>query len=705
MATEITIGIAGAAGDGLDRTGDTLARTAARLGLHLYTYNSYQSLIRGGHTWLRLRLSEEKVDNHGDHVNVLVSLNQDGIERHAPEVERGGAIVFNSARFACDPSLVPDGVALVPLPMPEVTAGLGKLLPVMQNTAALGALLHLIGFDLDVTAEILYETFKKKGQEIIDQNVGVLRAGHAWAAAHASALAYDWHFSRKRRPVVTGNLMTALGAVAAGCKFYSAYPMSPASFILHWLAAHSEKCGVLVKQAEDELAVVNLAIGAGHAGVRAMCATSGGGFALMSEAIGMAGMIETPVVIVNVQRGGPSTGLPTKTEQGDLNQVLGASQGDYPRVVIAPRDATDCFHTSVEAFNLAETFQLPVIVISDLLLGEHRSTVDPEAISADVPIERGEWVTELSHDDAVNGGYKRYALTPSGISPRARPGIAGLIHVSGTDDHDEKGFLISDEHTNPAIRRKMHEKRMRKMEGVRARLQPPVLEGVAGAEVTLIGWGSTWSVIGEAAAQLNKGGVSANQLHFKYMHPFHGEEARAILQGCKRTIVIENNFTGQFARHLRAESGFSVDHVLTRYDGEPFEPAYIVQGVRDFLEGRAADLQVREHEAREMAYHHIRIHMQDKARPRRIVRAARTGYGEPVWAVELVNRTDASPEGLLVIGMETGSMYGWHPVVPGLLEDAAASGSRKPAEQDTFSALIASGLGLRSGPAAEKRTR
>jgi 2-oxoglutarate ferredoxin oxidoreductase subunit alpha len=660
MTTEIVVGIAGAAGDGLDRTGDTLARTSARLGLHLFTYNSYQSLIRGGHTWLRLRLSEEKVDNHGDHLNVLIALNQDSIERHAGEVEEGGAIIFNSARFKCDPALVRKGVTVVPLPVPELTAGLGKLLPVMQNTAALGALLHLIGFELEMTAKILSETFGRKEKEIIDQNVGVLRAGYQYAAGKVPSLSYRWNFTHKSRPVVTGNLMTALGAVAAGCKFYSAYPMSPASFILHWLAAHSEKCGVLVKQAEDELAVVNLAIGAGHAGVRSMCATSGGGFALMSEAIGMAGMIETPVVIVNVQRGGPSTGLPTKTEQGDLNQALGASQGDFPRVIIAPRDATDSFHTAVEAFNLAETFQLPVILISDLLLGEHRSTVDPEAISNEVPIERGEWVTELSREDSLNGGYKRYALTPSGVSPRARPGLAGLIHVSGTDDHDESGILISDEHTNAAIRRKMHEKRMRTMVGVRARLQPPVLEGPAQAEVTLIGWGSTWSVIREAAAQLTRGGIATNQFHFKYMHPFHDTEARAILKACKRTIVVENNFTGQFARHLRAETGFTVDHVLTRYDGEPFEPAYITRLVRNFIEGKPVDLQVQEHEAREMAYHYVRIHMHDRARPARLGQVARGRYGEPVWEVELVNSADSHLEGMLVIGMDTGSIHGFH---------------------------------------------
>jgi len=673
VATEITVGIAGAAGDGLDRTGDTLARTAARLGLHLFTYNSYQSLIRGGHTWLRLRLSEEEVDNHGDPVHVLMALNQDSIERHAREVEPGGAILFNSARFTCDPSLVPDGVTLVPLPVPELTNPLGKLPPVMQNTAALGALLHLTGFDLEVAADILTETFKKKGDEVIQQNVGVLRAGHEYAARRFPSLGYRWTFSRKRRPVVTGNLMTALGAVAAGCRFYSAYPMSPASFILHWLAAHSERLGVLVKQAEDELAVVNLAIGAGHAGVRAMCATSGGGFALMSEAIGMAGMIETPVVVVNVQRGGPSTGLPTKSEQGDLNQAIGASQGDYPRVIIAPRNAIDCFHSAVEAFNLAETFQLPVIILSDLLLGEHRSTVDPEAVPHDVRIERGEWVTALE-ESMRNGGYKRYALTPSGVSPRARPGLPGLIHVSGTDDHDEQGVLISDEHTNAAIRRKMHEKRMRKVDGVLARLRAPALEGPAAAEVTLIGWGSTGGVIAEAARQLTRDGLATNQLHFKYLHPFHATEALRILKGCKRPIVVENNFSGQFARHLRAETGFGVDHVLTRYDGEPFEPAYIARRVKAFAGGRPLDLRVEESEARETAYHYIRVHMDDKTRPRRLTPDGR-GYAEPVWEVELVSRENGSPAGLLIIGMDTGSIYECREPV------ASAAGAGRTAER------------------------
>jgi 2-oxoglutarate ferredoxin oxidoreductase subunit alpha len=652
MATEITVGIAGAAGDGLDRVGDTLARACARLGLHVFTYNSYQSLIRGGHTWLRLRIGEDAVSNHGDRLDVLVALNQDSIERHAPEVAPGGAILFNSGKLECDPTLVPEGVRLVPLPVADMTKSLGRLPPVMQNTVALGALLHLSGLDVEVAAEILHETFRHKGEEVIGQNVGALRAGYDHVRSE-KPMSFRWKFSRKRRPVVTGNQMIALGAAAAGCKLYSAYPMSPASSILHWLAAHSEKVGILVKQAEDELAVVNIAIGAGHAGVRAMCATSGGGFALMTEAIGMAGMIEAPVVVVNVMRGGPSTGLPTKTEQGDLNQAFGASQGDFPRVIVAARDAKDCYEATVEAFNIAEKYQLPVILLSDLYLAEHRSTIDADAISPDVKIDRGEWATAANG----NGRFQRFRMTQSGVSPRARPGTPGLMHIAGTDDHDERGVLISDEHTNAAIRRKMQEKRMRKMGEVLKSLPAPRLEGPAKAKVTLIGWGSTHGVLEEAAARLARDGITANRLHIKYLVPFHEREVREILAKCGKTIVVEANYAGQFARHLRAETGIAADHVVTRYDGEPLDPDYVAVRVKECVEGREHDLRVQESEAREMAYHYARIHLHDEARPVRVAERAKGGFGEPVFEVELVSRKSKESRGKLVIGRETGAVH------------------------------------------------
>jgi 2-oxoglutarate ferredoxin oxidoreductase subunit alpha len=529
----------------------------------------------------------------------------------------------------------------------------------MQNTVGLGALMFLAGLDFDTAAGVLADTFHHKGQAVIDQNVGVARAGYDYARERFVPLGYQWSFTRKRRPFITGNETFAFGAVAAGCRFYSAYPMTPASAILHWMAAHADQCGVVVKQCEDELAVVNLAIGAGHAGVRAMCATSGGGFALMTEAIGQAGMIEAPIVIIEVQRGGPSTGVPTKTEQADLNQVFGASQGDYPRAIIAPTTTADCFHTAVEAFNLAEKYQMPVMIISDLLLSEHPETIEADDLSRDVPIERGELVTEWSESD---GKFKRYAFTKSGVSPRALPGTEGTLYVAATDDHDEEGILISDVFTSPPVRRKSQEKRMRKLAGVLRDTKPPQLEGPAGADVTLIGWGSTYGVIHEAVQQLAEQGVRVNHLHFKYLYPFHAAEALEILRSSRKTICVEANYSGQFARHLRAETGFSVDEHILKYDCEPFEPHHIVEQVRAIVEGRQRSTDLTVEEAREMAYHYIRSRLTESLRPGRITRLEANGIDEATWDIEIVSRETGEKRGELLIGVDTGATYSWRPV-------------------------------------------
>jgi 2-oxoglutarate ferredoxin oxidoreductase subunit alpha len=654
---EVTIGIGGAAGDGIDKSADTLAKSGSRSGLHAYGFNSYQSVIRGGHIWLKLRLGQEKVYSQGDHLNALIALNQDSIERHAPEVEPGGAILFNADKLKLNIP-VRDNVLTVPLPISQLMKPFGAVAPVMQNTVALGALIFLLGMEFDITATVLADTFAHKGKTIIDQNVGVLKAGYDHAREHLVPLGYQWTFSRKRRPFLTGNEAFSIGAVAAGCRFYSAYPMTPASGILTWMAEHSERCGVVVKQMEDELAVANVAIGAGFAGVRAMCATSGGGFALMTEAIGLAGMIEAPVVFIEVQRGGPSTGIPTKTEQADLNQVYGASQGDFPRIIIAPKDTKDCFDSAVEAFNLAEKYQLPVILVSDLQLSEHPETVEPEDMPATVPIDRGQLVSEWNPE---KGDYKRFAFTPSGVSPRALPGTANTLHVVASDEHDEHGILISDVFCNQAVRRKIAEKRMKKMALALKDLPAPKLEGPADAEVTLIGWGSTEGVLREAAKQLNDSGVRTNQLHFKYLLPFHSKEATEILKKCKRTIGIEANSTGQFARLLRAETGHGVNDQILKYDGEPFEPGTIAKQVRDILKGVQLSLDVSVAEAREIAYHHVRVHMHEDGRPGKITKVDGNGFGEPVWQIEIVNRDSGEKQGELQVGVQTGSTYSWQP--------------------------------------------
>jgi 2-oxoglutarate/2-oxoacid ferredoxin oxidoreductase subunit alpha len=559
---EVTVGIGGAAGDGSGATGDNLAKVCSRLGLHIFAYNSYQSLVRGGHVWLRLRIGEQKVMTHGDDLNLLIGLNQDTLDRHAREVVPGGGILYNGRLKVVQDDLQP-GVQLYPLPIRDLLQPFGRQ-TILQNTIALGGIFWLLSLDLDVLEGAIQELFgggRRKSEEIVASNVGAARAGYQYVRERHPALDYSWQFTGKQRMVVSGNEMFGLGALAAGCKFYAAYPMAPSTAVLHWLARHAASHDIVVKQCEDEIAVLNMAIGAAHVGVRAMCATSGGGFSLMTEAVGLAGMTETPVVVIDVQRGGPSTGLPTKTEQADLNQLFGASQGDYPRAILAPTDVVDCFYTVVEAFNLAEKYQCPVLIASDLLLSEHRESADPDDFNFDVPIDRGTLVT----NGVAQGDYKRFALTPSGVSPRALPGTEGTAYVAASDEHDEAGVLISDEYTNPEMRTLMMDKRMRKTEGLLQDCPPPQLFGPSDAEVTLIGWGSTKGVIREAIAALAAEGITANNLQIRHLVPFHEAEVRAILQASRRTLVVENNYTGQLARHIRAETGFTVDGKILKY--------------------------------------------------------------------------------------------------------------------------------------------
>jgi 2-oxoglutarate ferredoxin oxidoreductase subunit alpha len=291
-----------------------------------------------------------------------------------------------------------------------------------------------------------------------------------------------------------------------------------------------------------------------------------------------------PLVVINVMRAGPSTGVPTKTEQGDLNQALGASQGDFPRIILAPQSIPDCFATMALAFNLAERFQCPVIVVSDLLISEGNETVDPALLLGDMPIDRGELIT--SADTPDNGEpYLRFRDTPSGVSPRAVPGVPGHLYVAGTDEHDEDGVLLSDVYTDPVRRKKMVDKRARKMTTVLDHLPAPRFMGPAEAEVTLVGWGSTYGVLTDVAGQLNREGIRANHLHVRCLLPFHAGEVTRLLGTCRRIIVVENSHSGQFARFLRAETGIAANGHVRKYDGEPFEPAHVIAGVKQILGG------------------------------------------------------------------------------------------------------------------------
>jgi 2-oxoglutarate ferredoxin oxidoreductase subunit alpha len=540
-------------------------------------------VIRGGHSWLRLRISARKPLNHGDQVDTLIALNQDTLDRHLQELVGGGVALYNSAKLT--PSNEPPaGVQLCPLPVPDLAPAYKKL-PVMQNTVAVGAVIRLMGLDFKGLESVLESTFAKKPQ-VVKVNMEAAKAGYDYAATKFTPPAKQLEKSSQKWALVMGNELMAMGAALAGCRFYCAYPMSPATHILEWFAAHGKEMGICVRQVEDEISVINMAIGAAHMGARSMCATSGGGLALMTEAIGLSGMLETPVVVVNVMRAGPSTGVPTKTEQGDLNQAFGASQGDFPRIIIAPLSMTDCFSTPALAFNVSDRFQCPVVILSDLLMAEGSETVDPALLDVEFRIDRGELITAASGEGqageaAVGEPYLRYKNTESGISPRAVPGVPGHLHVAASDEHDEDGVLLSDVYTDTVRRKKMVDKRHRKLATVLEHLPAPTLEGSLDAEVTLVGWGSTWGVLTEAVEQLNREGLSTSHLQIKFLVPFHVAEVSTILGRSRRVIIVENNQSGQFARHLRAETGIVAHGHIRKYDGEPFEPRHIVAAVKE----------------------------------------------------------------------------------------------------------------------------
>ena len=572
---DFSMAIGGAAGQGIATPGNILASMFTRRGLHFNAYNAYQSIVRGGHIFLTVRISDKEIYTHGDKLDMLVCLNQDTMDRHIGLMGPGKLVIFNADTIKAGDAA--EGVQLCPLPVKELSSGSKN--KIIQNTISLGAIMSLLGMDFALLEKALTDGLLRKGQDVVDENVKAAKAAFDYASENFSAYPQSVPELSKPQALWTGNDALAMGGAAAGVKFYCAYPMSPSTGVLHWMAKFARELNIMVRQAEDEIAVANMVIGAAHTGARSMCATSGGGFALMTEAIGAASMMEIPCVFINVMRAGPSTGVPTKTEQGDLWQALGASQGDFEKFIVAPLNALDAFNTMPEVFNLTDRHQCPGIVITDLLISEGTFSADPDAIQFQPDIDRGDVVTEPASD----GKYLRYKNTDSGISPRALPGLEGHVHVVATDEHDENGVIISDEYTNPIKRRMMVEKRARKMATVVNDIAPPQLEGAKDADVTLIGWGSTHGVIKEAIAQLADLGITANQLSIKWIVPFHTDAVTDIVNNAKHTIMVENNYSGQFFRYLRSETGLNVNGHIRKYDGEPFMPHHVVEGVKEQL--------------------------------------------------------------------------------------------------------------------------
>jgi 2-oxoglutarate ferredoxin oxidoreductase subunit alpha len=582
-AKEMTFKIGGEAGQGVESSGAGFAKAFMRAGWHVFGMQDYYSRIRGGHNFYQIRVGDRPVYAHVDSVDLLLALTQEAVDRHCGEIVEGGGVICEECLEVDCASLDEREVSYFPVPLTDIAMERGGA-EVMRNTAALGAAGGLVGFPQEVMAGVIEDNFGKKGTKAVQANLRVAEAAYRYSEEQFAGK-FDYQLGRVEgappRMLMDGNQALALGALLGGCKFVAGYPMTPATSILQWMATHGKRYGVVVKHTEDEIAAILMIIGAAHMGVRALAPTSGGGFSLMNEGLGLAGITETPIVIVEAQRPGPATGLATRTEQGDLLFVLHASQGEFPRIVLSPGSIEECFEAGWRALNLAEKYQCPVIVLSDNFLANSVRTLEMEALDlAGVKIDRGELLTDKGLD-VLEGEYLRYAYTDSGISPRALPGHARAVFQATGNEHTPDGHLT--EEIEP--RRLQVEKRLRKLDVALGEMRGPLHYGPEEAQVTLVGWGSTYGPLREVVDTLNAEGGSANMLHIRDVWPFPTEALRDALANARRTVMIEGNATGQMAFLLESHTGIKLDHHVRRYDGRPFSPQYILERLEEVHHG------------------------------------------------------------------------------------------------------------------------
>lgn len=562
--------IGGAAGGGQQVAGLIFTKACVRGGLYTFDSSEYPSRIRGGLVTYRVSIGKEPVLAIYKDTQLLIAFNREAFDYCRPDMTPDSVILYDSGKFEIKPEEL-KGKKAYPLPLEKLAQEAG-IKPLAANIIITGAAAGLLDYDLEILEEVIRDTFVSKGEEVVQMNLQAVDFGYQYAKAKLSPDEFPYKLKAIKKNndsiIATANDAICLGAVASGCKFMSTYPMTPASSVLHNLAAWAEKSGMVVKHAEDEISGIQMAIGASFAGVRAMTATSGGGFALMVEGLALAGMTEVPLVIVEAQRPGPATGLPTWTEQGDLSFIAHAGHGEFSRIVLAPGDPQETFALTAEAFNLADVWQVPVFILVDKYIAEgHQSISEPDL--KDIKIDRGELLTD--EQLAKIKEFKRYALTKSGVSPRSIPGQPGGVYLANSDEHDEFGFTI--EGFTPEIRKAMVEKRAAKLKGIIKDLPVPELFGPKAAKITLIGWGSVKGPVLEALKVLN----DVNYLHVPAPWPLSKEVLEKSLEGVKKLACIENNQVGQFANILSELCGIVVDRRLTKYNGAQFFPEEVVE--------------------------------------------------------------------------------------------------------------------------------
>jgi 2-oxoglutarate/2-oxoacid ferredoxin oxidoreductase subunit alpha len=564
--------LGGEAGYGILSSGLVFSKIFAKKGYFVIDNDEYPSMIKGGHCTYTSRISSSEIFSINKNINVLVALNKETVDLHQNEVTYGGYIIYDDGIMGINEfRKARRDINYIALPFYRMVSEL-KAPAVMISSICLGASVALLNYDLEILKNVIKESFIQKGSEIANLNVKLSELGYKYIKEKLKLNAYELEIVKPSGKILlTGNDAVFLGAVRAGCKFYAAYPATPSSSILHSFASIENDYNIVTKNAEDDIAVINMALGASFAGVRAMASTSGNGFSLMGEGIGSAAMTETPIVIVLCQRPAPATGMPTWTEQGDLLSAANASHGEFLRVILAPGDPEECFYLTGRAFNLADKYQIPVILMLDKYLSESHFSYDKFDFK-NITVDRGKLLTE-SKD--IDDGYARYIDTDDGVSPRAIPGIEGGIFIANSDEHDIYGYSDDSAHN----RKTMVDKRFRKMEKLIEEIPPPRIYGPADAEMTIWSWGSCKGPILEAMSLLNQKEKKVNFIHFTYLYPFDEEVVSGIMGRTNKNIIVENNKTSQLAKIITMSTGYKIKNKILKYSGRQFLPEEIVGSI------------------------------------------------------------------------------------------------------------------------------
>ncbi len=566
---DFTWKIGGEAGFGIMTTGTVFSKIASRFGYHIFDYVEYPSLIRGGHNAYEVHVSETEVSFLKPEIDVLVCLNKETYDKHKNRLTSASIIIYDKEEFE-----IKENYRKIVIPFKKILSDL-KGQPIMKNTIALGASIGLLGGDTNELIKIISEQFAKKGETIINFNRQFIQAGSDAIKKNYSDKILNYLIKKlgEEKLVITGNDAFSLGSVIADCRVYSAYPMTPSSSVLTNLAAWQEEVGLVTRHAEDEISVINTAIGASYAGVRSAVGTSGGGFALMVESISFAGITEIPIVVFIAQRPGPATGMPTWTEQSDLLFSVFSGHGEFPKIVLAPGDNDEMIELTAKAYNLADIYQLPVIVMSDMLLSESHKTVSKKFVDdfiAKYKVDRGKVFDEKSK-------YLRYELTEDGISPRLIPGTPGYFYQANSYEHVEDG------HTTEEAQSRIDQvdKRARKWTTYLSHdfAMPKVYGDLEKSKIVFVSWGSNKGAVLQAQKLLSEKKTSSAFIHFNHIYPLDKEKVPALLNQNKRYILVENNSWEQFGKLLMMETGVEIKEKFLKYDGRPIAAEEIVAKV------------------------------------------------------------------------------------------------------------------------------